>query len=185
MLKDNWMPTVSGNRFWLNPIDVSQVTLHDIAFGLGRQGRFNGQWRYGVDWYSVAEHCNWASYLVPPYLALAAHVHDAHEALIGDMTSPLKAEIAEYCAYENQFERALAVHFGWHIQDMKNPLVKRADLQMLAIERTNLIAHLRTPFACLEGVPKPDATIKLQCWGPSMAAEVWLDRYKQLRGPMR
>lgn len=183
MKMDNWMPTASGGRFYLDPIDVKQVKILDIALGLARQPRFNGQWRYGIDHCSVAEHCVWASYLVPQHLALAALVHDAHEALIGDMTAPLKAIMPEYCAFEDRFEAELALHFGWDIGAMKDPLVKRADLQMLSLERTDVIASLRHPFACLKGVPEaPAGLIKRGNWAPGYASMAWLDRYKQLRG---
>jgi hypothetical protein len=175
-MPDNWIPTATGRRVFLDPIDVSEVRIRDIAVGLARQVRFNGQFNQTTAFYSVAEHCVWASYIAP-IGKLAALVHDAAEAIIGDVTSPLKRMLPDYRAFERRFEDALRKHFNW--PDFHTPAVKKADMQMLAIEREKLVVN-RTLFECLDGVETPN--VKLECWLPSMAAVVWEDRYKELTG---
>lgn len=176
-MADNWIPTATGARVFLDPVDVGQVKVRDIALGLARMTRFNGQYSQLKPFYSVAEHCVFASYIAPPGQRLAALVHDAAEAVIGDVTSPLKRLLPDYRAFEARFEEALRAHFAW--PEWHNAAVKRADLQMLAVERASLFTHRIELFECLDGIEVPN--VQLQCWLPSMAAVVWEDRYKELK----
>lgn len=175
-MADNWIPTATGGRVFLDPVDVGEVKIRDIALGLSRMSRFNGQYEQLHQFYSVAEHCVWASYIAPTGHQLAALVHDAAEALIGDVTSPLKAMLNEYRAIEKRVEDALRAKFDW--PEFHTKTVKHADLQMLAIERESLVNHRNRRFECLDGVTVPN--VKLKCWLPTMAWVVWEDRYKEL-----
>lgn len=175
-MADDWIPTATGGRVFLDPVDVSEVKIRDIALGLARMSRFNGQYQQLHQFYSVAEHCVWASYIAPVGHQLAALVHDAAEALIGDVTSPLKAMLDEYRAIESRVEEALQSKFGW--PHCHTAAVKTADLQMLAIERETLVNHRNREFECLRGIDVPK--VKLECWLPTMAWVVWEDRYKEL-----
>lgn len=178
-MPDNWIPTVTGRRVFLDPVDVSELRIRDIAVGLARQVRFNGQFNQTTPFYSVAEHCVWASYIAPPSHRFAALIHDAAEAIIGDVTSPLKAMLPDYKAIERRVEDALCKHFGW--PEFHTAAVKTADLQMLAIEKQKLVHDPRKRrWNCLDGVEVPN--VKLECWLPTMAAVVWEDRYKELKG---
>lgn len=176
-MADNWIPTATGARVFLDPIDVSKVKVRDIALGLARMSRFNGQYSQLKHFYSVAEHCVFASYLAPIGHQLAALVHDAAEAIIGDVTSPLKKMLPDYKAFEMRFEDALRAHFGW--PDFHTATVKRADLQMLAVEHASLFTHRIEHFECLDGIEVPN--VQLQCYLPSMAWVVWEDRYNELK----
>ena len=176
-MADNWIPTATGGRVFLDPVDVSEVKLRDISLGLARMSRFNGQYQQIHPYYSVAEHCVWASYIAPMGSQMAALVHDAAEALIGDVTAPLKAMLDEYRAIENCVDEALRRKFGW--PQCHTAAVKTADLQMLAIERQTLLGPRIRRFDCLDGVTVPN--IKLQCWLPTMAWVVWEDRYHELK----
>ena len=172
-----WIPTATGGRVWFEPIDVSQVKLRDVAVGLSRVCRFAGQMSQLVPFYSVAEHSVWASYIAPPGQRIAALVHDAAEAFIGDVTSPLKHMLPDYKELEARFEAALWKHFDW--PDSKTAAVKSADRRMLARERLDLVQDQRTLWTDCEGIIPAD--VKLEKWLPTMAAVVWEDRYKQLQ----
>lgn len=78
--------TRSGRLIDLLAPDSSQITLHDMAHALGAICRYNG---HTPQHYSVAEHSIWVSYALPMELRLHGLLHDAHEAYLGDITSPV------------------------------------------------------------------------------------------------
>jgi len=88
--------------------DPDLITIEDIATALSRICRFTG---HGNVFYSVAEHSLRASYLVPPHLELAALLHDATEAYLGDVSSPLKARLGFYGELEYRWANAIAHRF--------------------------------------------------------------------------
>lgn len=134
----NWVGTLSGRRMDLVRPDPAQISLDDIAHALGNQCRYTGHVRHH---YSVAEHCIHVADLVPPHLRLAALLHDAQEAYIADMSTPMKAEIGQgYRDIEDRIVRALDAHFGMDGQLIRLPEeVKTADRMMLMTERDALI----------------------------------------------
>lgn len=174
---DNWIATATGGRVFFDPIDVSEVKLRDLALGAARETRFNGQYRQDVAFYSVAEHCVWASHIAPPGYRIAALVHDAAEAFIKDITKPLKNLLPDYQQLERPFEDALRAKFNW--PDWRNDIVKKVDMQMLAAERDALMNHYNRKWFGLDGVTFPKITFGH--WLPSHAWVVWEDRYKQLQ----
>jgi 5'-deoxynucleotidase YfbR-like HD superfamily hydrolase len=126
-------PTIllqSGTYFDLLDPFTSDFTIQDIAHGLSLTCRFAGQCR---EFYSVAEHSWHASQLVADEFKLAALMHDAAEAFLGDVTRPLKSLLPEYQRIERNVEAAVADRFG--INGMDSDAVKRADLAMLAAEQ--------------------------------------------------
>jgi hypothetical protein len=174
---NNTILTASGGMVSFNPVDVSEVKLRDVALGAARETRFNGQYRETVPFYSVAEHCVWASYIAPAGSRLSALVHDAAEAFIKDITKPLKLLLHDYAVIENKVEDALRSHFGW--PDWHTPAVKLVDKQMLLAEQAAMMN-----FGRRKPRDYPDlepANIKFNYWLPSMAWVVWEDRYKELK----
>lgn len=133
----NWVGTFSGKRIDLRNPDPRQISLFDIAQALGNQCRFTGQVR---DFYSVAEHCIHAAELVPPEFRLAALLHDAQEAYIADLSTPMKAEVGpSYREIENRIVIALDERFSMNGQLIELPeCVKVADRRMLMTERDAL-----------------------------------------------
>lgn len=172
-------PTIllgSGHYFdFLDPAG-SRFTLLDIARGLGNACRFAGQCDR---FYSVAEHSWHASYLVPQPLAFAALMHDATEAFIGDMTRPLKSLMPAYKQIEQDIANIIADRFLLGEQ-CEHPLVKPADLQLLAAEQLEMMPPHDDAWSCLEGIPVP--TIEWKHWSPVDAAKNWLLRAEMLIG---
>src|SRR5262249_40410739 len=68
---------------------TAMLRIEDIAQGLAHECRFNGHVR---EFYSVAEHCVRVSWLVPQAFALEGLLHDASEAYLKDVPSPLKKQ---------------------------------------------------------------------------------------------
>jgi hypothetical protein len=114
------------------------ITLADVARGLSNVCRFGGQ----VDrYYTVAEHsCLVAAmvYIVDPELALAALWHDAHEAYIGDVPTPLKGLLGpNYTAVRDRIDDAVRGYLGSD-PDLHHPTIKWADRLAMLYEASIL-----------------------------------------------
>lgn len=169
--------TISGNYFDLLDPHNSEFTIGDIAHALSNICRFNG---HCLDFYSVAQHSVLVSHLVPKEYALRALLHDAAEAFIGDMTSPLKALIPDYHDIEYEIQGVIYQRFGlgWICP---TECIKHADLVALATERKYLMVSNddESPWDFLKGV-KPLTLRPFKCRSPDTAAEEFLDRYQQI-----
>jgi hypothetical protein len=170
--------TVGGRKFdFLNPtFDIS-----DIAHGLSNICRFTG---HTDRFYSVAQHSVLVSYLVPNKHAFAGLLHDAHEAYMGDVSTPLKALLPDYKRLEHSVERSLHAHFG--LPEVNHPSVKRADLVMLATEKAQLLHPTVSDerWELLDGVPCLTDVLPgagpLVPWPPYIAKKLFLERYRAL-----
>lgn len=169
-------PTIrllSGRYFSFEQPTDCRFTVNDVAHALAHLCRFTGHTRR---FYSVAEHSVLASRIAPPELRMDVLMHDAAEAFIGDVSSPLKAMLPEYREIEARVAHAVCERFGlsWPMPGA----VKRADLAMLQAERMWVI-RCREEWACLEGIsPGPPP----EFWTPQEARRRFLARYRELKG---
>src|SRR5438270_2519918 len=114
-----WQRMLSGRRLDLLDPSPLDVEIADIAHGLARVARWNGQ-TTGDHIFSVAQHTllvETIARLRAPGLdrraRLAVLLHDAPEYVIGDMISPFKAVIGDsYKAVEQRLLAAIHVRFG-------------------------------------------------------------------------
>lgn len=150
----SWMLTASGKRF--DPVDPQpeMIDLVDIAHGLAHECRFAGQCKR---FYSVAQHSILASQIVAPEYALETLLHDAAEAYIKDIPSPVKRLLPDYRALEAKVEAVIRTRFG--LPPEKSDAVKHADLIMLATERRDLMNWDGEAWPCLQGIPTMPKTI--------------------------
>lgn len=139
--------TQSGRSINLLQPDPALISIEDIAHGLSHLCRFTGHTRV---FYSVAEHSLEVSYAVPAKYALEALLHDATEAYLGDVSSPLKALLPEYRLLEHGMDQAIRKRFG--LPAMQSPYVKHADLCMLATERRDLMPRHADAWPMLAGI---------------------------------
>lgn len=144
-----WQRMLSGRR--LNLLDPSpfDIELEDIAHGLARMARWNGQ-THGDNAYSVASHCLLVEallvrYIQPrasPKLRLAALFHDAAEYVIGDLISPFKHAIGgDYKKIELALARAIHMRFGLpaELPEEWEIVIKQADRAAAYYEATHLV----------------------------------------------
>jgi len=159
----------------LNP-QAQAFDITDIAHHLSNICRFNGA---TTSHYSVAQHSVLVSRIVPPYLALAGLMHDAAEAYVGDLPSPLKALLPDYQDIENNilqtiFEK-VGINFPYHNE------VKRADLVALATEARDLLKPIgeEKQWESLSGISPCDIAITPMTQQEAEAA--FLARYFELQ----
>lgn len=174
-----WLQTRSGLAFDFEAPKPDQIDICDIAHALGHTCRFVG---HCSRFYSVAEHSVHASdLLLPAGLELARWglMHDAHEAYVGDVPSPLKTLLADYRALEDVAAQAVRSRFG--LEGEMPAAVKGTDIMLLKSEAEALHRapprdwHLPETFPALTGIPS--AGWDPPCWDPHEAATNFLDRY--------
>ena len=169
VVKNSAIATASVNYFDLLKPAESVILIEDIAHALSNICRFTGQ----TYLYSVAQHSVLVSYLVPPEHALAGLLHDAAEAYVGDVSSPLKALLPDYQAIETRIERAVLARF-----DLPYPLppcVKEADLIALATEKRDLWEKLEGEWGSLAGIdPIMPRILPIP---PSLSYEIFMKRF--------
>ena len=158
----NWILTHTGKRFDLFEPDVDMIDPRDIAHSLAHLCRFNGHTR---EFYSVAQHSCLVADLVPAEHKLAALLHDATEAYLGDMTRPLKEWMPHYRGFEDVIWERVCERFGLGI-DLPYT-VHQADLIALTTERRDLMPPDPAPWDFLVGIePAPE---RIRPWSPTEA----------------
>ncbi len=116
-----------------NP-DPELICIEDIAHSLSNQCRFGG---HLPEFYSVAQHSFYCASWVAKEHKLAALLHDASEAYLLDIPSPVKAGLSNYKEIEDQLMQLIAEKFGF-----KYPLddeVKNIDKELLQLEWEQLM----------------------------------------------
>lgn len=131
--------TASGRAFWTMDPCVDDVYIEDIAWQLARQCRFNGALRYGVEIYTVAQHCCLVSDHLPLELKLEGLLHDAAEAYTGDMIKPIKLQLPGWKTIEHRVERVIRQRYGLPLT--MTPAVKEQDRAAVATEHRDLQYH--------------------------------------------
>ena len=175
MITTPYVSTFSGNRFYPLEPRIDRVAIEDIAHGLAYQCRFNGQ---TCEFYSVAQHSLVVAALVPPRLRMAALLHDAAEAYLGDMVKPLKVLLPEFAAIEDKVTRIIGDTFGVDFSDY-GP-IKEADLIALATEKRDLMPHSVERWAHLDTVRAlPDPIVPMS---PRDAKLAFLGEFERLLG---
>ncbi len=171
--RGDWMQTYTGRRFWpLSPVPEDIDPL-DIAHGLAFICRYGG---HVTRFYSVAEHCVLMSEAVSPENALAALLHDAAEAYIGDMVRPLKKFMPEFQAVDHKLECVVRERFGLPDWPDWPAEVKEADNRIVRSEKEALLANPERWFVDdLEYLP-----VRIQGWQPAQAEAMYLDRMWEL-----
>lgn len=151
----SWLLTHTGKHLDLIDPQPDMIDLIDIAHGLANECRYAGQC---LHYYSVAQHSELASRIVPPEYAWEALLHDATEAYLKDIPRPLKLLLPDYRAVESRLDGVIRHRFGL----LPNPSaqVKYADLVLLATERRDLMPADATPWPVLHGVMPQDKRIR-------------------------
>lgn len=164
----------SGKPFSLTDPRPEDIRIEDIAHALSLLCRWNGHLR---EFYSVAEHCVLVSRLVPDEWALQGLLHDAAEAYIGDLSSPLKYVMtgSPYREIETNLSAMICERFGttWPM----HPTVKLADNVSAATEKRDLLAPA---YWFGNDLPNAIAGWKIRPLGSANAELEYLMRFGEL-----
>ena len=184
-----WQRMLSGRRLDLLDPSPMDIEISDIAHGLARVARWNGQ-TTGEHGFSVAQHSliveEIAAHLSPGLDAkwrLAALLHDASEYVIGDMISPFKGALGlNYRTFEERLETAIHVRFGLPAQTPApiKTLIKQADRACAHFEAVQL-AGFSAPEALILFGPIPSGYgLKLEPMSPAQAQRRNVQRFEVL-----
>lgn len=178
-----FIETRSGREFWPLEPRKQDVDLYDIAHALSNQCRFSG---HTMIHYSVAEHCVRVAELlrdwVPPstdkrIICLWGLLHDASEAYLVDIPSPLKQDprFAAYRAAEAAVMAAICDRFG--LPREEPTWVGVADGVLLATEARDLMAYRPEHWNKLHQEPLPDLIVP---WSHETARHNFLATFDRL-----
>ena len=185
-----WQRMLSGRRLDLLEPSPLDVEIEDIAHGLARVARWNGQTK-GPHAFSVAQHCVLVERLVAdlsPRLSrdarLMALLHDAPEYVVGDLISPFKAAIGvNYKDLELKLQSAIHLRFGLPAL-VPRPLAllfKKADHLSAYFEASQLAGFEEPVARKLFGAPPKGMKIPRLIPLPTAEAQaLFLERFRRL-----
>lgn len=174
--KGDWMQTFTGVQFW--PLDPrpEDVNIFDIAHALSNICRFGG---HSSCFYSVAEHSVIVSEHVTPQNKMAALLHDATEAYLGDMIRPLKRCMSEYRAAEDRLHAVIFERFG--LPSVLAAEIKMADNRLLLNEKAILTGPEPAPWGLAQvGASEPLHNINMRGLIPEDAEAFFLSTYEAI-----
>jgi len=184
-----WQRMLSGRRLDLLDPSPFDIEIEDIACGLARVARWNGQ-TSGDHAFSVAEHSVIVETLFTtlnpkstPAERLTALLHDAAEYVIGDMISPFKTALGiDYKAFEARLEEAIHLRFGLPPK-MPAPLkkkIKKCDLYCAWFEATQIAGFDPVEADKFFTAPPKDIKLKLEPLSVVKAEHAFLQRFERL-----
>lgn len=179
----SFIVAADGREISMRHAAVGEITSFSIAWSLSQINRFNGHARRP---YSVAEHSLLVCEILERDFGLDTHglfaglMHDAHEAVCGDMHSPGKHEIGpEWYRWEHRWQRLVRSTFGLHVSSTAHrDAIHRADLMALATEKRDLMPDGAVSWPALAGIsPVPWVDLysdarRVLIW------EDWRDRFR-------
>jgi 5'-deoxynucleotidase YfbR-like HD superfamily hydrolase len=189
-----WQRMLSGRRLDLIDPSPLDIEIADIAHGLARVARWNGQ-TSGAHIFSVAQHTLLVEAVmraerprVDEKLRLAALLHDAPEYVIGDMISPFKTVLGgDYKVVEKRLLSAIHIRFGLPPELSANitQQIKSADRGAAYLEATVLAgfseSEARRLFGRDPGLPESVREDYLTPWSAAKAEKRFLARFNSLR----
>ena len=192
-----WQRMLSGRRLDLIDPSPLDIEIEDIAHGLARVARWNGQTQ-GPHIFSVAQHSLLVEAIataLSPEMSdrwrLTVFLHDAPEYVIGDMISPFKAVLGDgYRTFEKRLLAAIHVRFGLKPETPKvvHALTKRADSMAAFLEATRLagfsLEEADKFFTRPAALPKSIFAL-LEPWTADEAKERFLRRFAEAAATLR
>lgn len=158
---NNWIQVSGGVAFDLDNPTVDMIDIENIAHSLSNLCRFGGHCN---KFYSVAEHSYNCWLMAPDDLKKEALLHDATEAYLIDLPTPLKNMFANYRELEDKIDLIIREKFNLPLR--QTPMIKTIDKRMLMTEKGQLMDKAPMGWAITNN-PYPNFDIK--CWEPQQA----------------
>lgn len=196
-----WVQTVNSGAVCLVNPKIEQVKFEAIALGLARCARFAG---HTIKFYSVAQHLAAGAEAVLRDTgrrdwAAAYLLHDAHEAYIGDDTSPKMLALASvadqlygsgeiirrtFRSLKNRLDSVIYPAAGilWPLDPETHHIVKEYDLRMCRTERDLLMTTPPHPWADVLEQAEPIEGVDLEFWWEDRAYSTWMEMLEELCG---
>ena len=183
-----FIETFTGKKFYITDPRRCDVDIIDIAESLSKLCRFSG---HTNSFYSVAEH---SILLTDWYLehgrsetdtspvsireAVTVLLHDASEAYVSDITSPLKSVLPGYVEIEDNIQKVIAEVFN--LVDPQPSWLKELDTRIVLDERE----QLKKPSGNDWGIDVAPLNVKIEGWSPQRARDEFLSMYGILTDQM-
>ncbi len=162
--------TYSGQVLDLYNLKPSEIELETIAHSLAHQCRFNGHTK---EFYSVAQHSILVSEWLPDWLKMAGLLHDAAEAYIGDIITPLKYEHYDIWCKEELVQDVINEVFEVQEEAKEGKeIIKQADKRVFLTEVRDLTDWKHSNLDLAVGK-------KIAPVGPKEAKRMFLDAYER------
>ena len=176
--QDPAITTFTGRKFYPLDPNPDDIDIEDIAHGLSMKCWYNG---HSLHFYSVAEH-SWlmSSLFENPMLRMAALLHDAAEAYLCDVPSPVKRlpMMAGYCEAEDRLQSMIYEKFG--LQGDKLRLIDQADKYMLHVETASPIVGSRHPDWKPPEITETFPSLIVSGFRPQIIEEAFLRAWKEV-----
>lgn len=167
----------SGKYFDFSDIKNSPMDPEDMAHALSKITRCNGH-TIGTPLYVIAQHCVLGSRAAPKGYKFEFLMHDAHEFVVGDCTTPFKQLMPDFKRYEVPIEQELRRRFLLPL-DMTDT-AKAIDMRMAATEKRDVMPadEPGDRWEMLDGIEPYD--IIIDPWPPEVAKKRWLAEFNVL-----
>ncbi len=172
MIRPGWISTYTGKAFYFDEVTLESICIEDIAHALSNVCRFGG---HSPRHFSVAQHSLLVASLCPAPLALTGLLHDATEAYIGDMVTPLKALFPEFKKREDRLWHIIAEKFG--VCRVLPQAVHDADVMALSMEAKYLMGVDPVDWGLKPAIGYPDFMSK---WNPEDAESAFLEVFHRM-----
>lgn len=167
--------------------DLAPASLEDVATALSRTARFNGHTR-GEQAYSVAQHSvhvaeTLRTWGYSEHVCRAGLFHDAAEALIGDVVTPVKRLLGPaWTRLEKRAQSAVRRRFNISVA-FDHPAIAIADMTLLATEQRDLLATPAWTWGASTSMALQ--ALRITAWPASVAYARWLAAAQALDGGSR
>jgi len=143
--QDAWIQTFTGKAFPIWDPKPEHIVIEDIAHALSNMCRYGG---HTNSFYSVAQHSTLVAGVVGSAgrehnldLLRAALLHDASEAYLVDVPTPIKRSLPDYKVIERKIMTAICERFGVPVGALDSPIIHWADKVVLVTEYRDLMGH--------------------------------------------
>lgn len=173
---EQWIETGKGLKYHFLDPQPEEIDIEDIALALSNKCRYGGHTQF----FSVAEHSLTVAYRLPKELRLAGLLHDAAEAYIADIPSPLKRVLHDYQQVEKINEQAICNKFN---VDIHLEQVKKADIAALYTEAHFLMPSQGKDWSMFStGEWTVEYEFRPKCLPPAVVYGMFMDAYFEMSG---